>query len=505
MERMEFNNIVTPYSGHSGQAMYNQYYRNGANSFDTNEVGYVGNPNQGATVDVQSNMHCTRYTSRSFVAGTAYNVGGQFGDPGGSRSFKYVLYDNSGHLLAQSGVVTIASAQAPLDAGFTSYPTLAANTPYILCIFSNGGGTLPLMSGTGSPGDEIIDTTATWPTPNATLTRSSTGSHHYTLQVNTACDGTSPAETSPVDNPSTSNWPGNNSPTSTYRGYPCWHQPGRSALGTLSPMYGFNNYFSDNGSIINGGRNNGEVYSVNRSVCTDGVLNVGAAPCTPVYVSQHLQQEREWYSALDLKNQNGSQGTPTFDGTKGVGMGPLANRPSTCTPTTSTLAADSGKGGVGYWAVDQGSWNSGSMTYQIGGSGTSYSQGVLYTCDSTNHWSVNYTPYNYPHPLVSQMGFLAFTVQPVNVQSGSVMTSFTVSACLASGFPSCNVDTSKTDTITLTVIGCGSAESGTTSHALASGAYSFNAVTMTGSANSCTLQATATGYSSALSAAFNVR
>jgi hypothetical protein len=73
-------------------------------------------------------------------------------------------------------------------------------------------------------------------------------------------------------------------------------------------------------------------------------------------------------------NQNAS-----FNGTVGVGYGVLASRPSTCTT------------GVGYWATDQGSWN----TSGRGG------QGVLYKCTSTNTWTPYYTPYTYPHPLLT--------------------------------------------------------------------------------------------------------
>ena len=64
----------------------------------------------------------------------------------------------------------------------------------------------------------------------------------------------------------------------------------------------------------------------------------------------------------------------------GVGIGTLANRPTSCTA------------GVGYWATDQGNWNT---------SGNAFGQGVLYKCTSTNNWNSSYTPYTYPHPLVS--------------------------------------------------------------------------------------------------------
>jgi hypothetical protein len=65
--------------------------------------------------------------------------------------------------------------------------------------------------------------------------------------------------------------------------------------------------------------------------------------------------------------------------TCGIGFGTLADRPTSCTQ------------GVAYWATDQGSWN------QSGSGG----QGQLFKCTATNTWTVAYTPYAYPHPLVS--------------------------------------------------------------------------------------------------------
>jgi len=98
--------------------------------------------------------------------------------------------------------------------------------------------------------------------------------------------------------------------------------------------------------------------------------------------------------------------TPSFNGSLtcstapdcGTGSGTLAARPSTCTT------------GVAYWATDQGSWNT---------SGNGTGSGVLYVCTSTNTWTVYYTPYTYPHPLVTgaQLNALSPSCSP---SSGAV-------------------------------------------------------------------------------------
>lgn len=92
---------------------------------------------------------------------------------------------------------------------------------------------------------------------------------------------------------------------------------------------------------------------------------------------------RDWYSDNSLGTPR-PQTSPTspFNGTPsgliGMGFGTLARRPTSCTPR------------VGYWATDQGNWNT---------SSNSFGQGQLYVCTATNTWTLYYTPYTYPHPL----------------------------------------------------------------------------------------------------------
>ena len=96
-------------------------------------------------------------------------------------------------------------------------------------------------------------------------------------------------------------------------------------------------------------------------------------------------------------NASSTTGCTTFDATAGVGSGTLAARPSTCTA------------GVAYWATDQGNWN------QSGSGG----QGELFKCTATNTWTLFYTPYSYPHPLVS--GVSTPSVGPPTSLTGTVV------------------------------------------------------------------------------------
>lgn len=164
---------------------------------------------------------------------------------------------------------------------------------------------------------------------------------------------------------------GNRSPSSTYAGYPCWHQPGRDFYGKLNPIYAWGNFWTDT-----------------LALAPFALENYGG------YYGQHFKYDRDAYNAVSASQQ--SSPTTPFDGSTGMGFGTLENRPPTCKPTSDPL--DAGHGGVGYWAIDQGSWmktppSRGVWPQPVGSSGT------LYACTTANNWTVIYIPFQYPYPL----------------------------------------------------------------------------------------------------------
>jgi hypothetical protein len=84
----------------------------------------------------------------------------------------------------------------------------------------------------------------------------------------------------------------------------------------------------------------------------------------------------------------------SFNGSSGVGQGPLANRPATCTP------------GVAYWATDDGEWDSKNAG----------SDGQLYKCTAPNTWTAYYKPFAYPHPLQGGSSGIATLNPPTNLR-----------------------------------------------------------------------------------------
>jgi len=102
-------------------------------------------------------------------------------------------------------------------------------------------------------------------------------------------------------------------------------------------------------------------------------------------VGEQIIANRDYYTETQGQLAQ-TNATSPFNGSSSVGHGTLSNRPTTCTT------------GVAYWAVDQGSWNT-NNTPIPGTPGDT--QGQLYICSSTNNWSLYYTPYTYPHPLIT--------------------------------------------------------------------------------------------------------
>jgi hypothetical protein len=99
--------------------------------------------------------------------------------------------------------------------------------------------------------------------------------------------------------------------------------------------------------------------------------------------NNNIQANRDYFLQV-----GGVQTSPTspFSGANGTGWGTAANRPTTCTagPGGTAGVSPTGSYGVSYFATDA---NGG--------------QGELYVCTATNTWTGVYTPYCYPHPLVS--------------------------------------------------------------------------------------------------------
>jgi hypothetical protein len=144
---------------------------------------------------------------------------------------------------------------------------------------------------------------------------------------------------------------------SGFQGWPCRDQIGRSYdvsayTGTgpwptqpSTPAYSWNNTDQNGTTLFHFESYNG---------------------CARESMLQSLEN-RDWY------NQKTS-----FNGTVGVGRGPIGSRPSTCTP------------GVGYWATDVGEWNS---------TNGNAPDGQFYQCTEPDTWTLHYKPYLYPHPL----------------------------------------------------------------------------------------------------------
>jgi hypothetical protein len=89
----------------------------------------------------------------------------------------------------------------------------------------------------------------------------------------------------------------------------------------------------------------------------------------------------------DVYNENDSCAGSSCTG--GIGRG--TSLPSFCTPTPTNS-------GPYFFDTDAGTWNSPGVN---GTQDTADANGVLYKCSAPNTWTVFYTPFAYPHPVVS--------------------------------------------------------------------------------------------------------
>lgn len=171
--------------------------------------------------------------------------------------------------------------------------------------------------------------------------------------------GTTYANTGGSNSPNgPSNWDGNQDSS----GYPCINQIGRGAGDLIqgytpkvcdktSSQCANNNYM---GSWPNEALE--PVYEWNDTLSSGDVYVYANDPT--------IQKNRDFYTS-----------TVAFNGTSGVGSGLLSLRPSSC-----TAGPGGNTNGVAYWATDT---------------------NTLYVCNPTDTWTIYYTPYKYPHPLVT--------------------------------------------------------------------------------------------------------
>lgn len=186
-------------------------------------------------------------------------------------------------------------------------------------------------------------------------------------------------------------------------GVSCWGYCGNQFNGNTSPWDQNTSSATGYACLDQTGRGQGDILSgafPNKTNTRTGTAAQAQQALEPVYIwannvapaggidytdntNGRVVANRDYYPQA-----SGIQVSPTspFNGTVGTGWGTLANRPTTCTT------------GVGYFATDQGSWNT--STSNPFGAQQNGADGVLYVCTAPNTWTLYYTPYTYPHPLV---------------------------------------------------------------------------------------------------------
>lgn len=188
-----------------------------------------------------------------------------------------------------------------------------------------------------------------------------------------------------------SGWDGNQPTIAT--GYPCLDQVGRGQTAQVLNGQVFPNRLnSATGTIAWPQQLLEPAYLWNN--------NIGSAQYVRI-VDNVTNNNRDYYYDASSAN-SGCAGS--FNGSCGTGFGSLASRPTTCTPGSGGVYAASpggGSFGVAYWASDA---NSGA--------------GELYVCSALNVWNPIYSPYIYPHPLVSGGG-LGLTINFAGTGSGT--------------------------------------------------------------------------------------
>jgi hypothetical protein len=333
--------------------------------FNTCTSCYVGVANHGTESDGRPRGgRQIEYYGNTFVCGTGSSCGG--GNGVGIRSGIAYVFGNSFTVSNGSWFNGYLS--------FADYRTLQYFTPWGGCNGTgswddNGGtvyysGTIQGLSTSGETAT-ITDSTKSWSVSQLVPTGAPYAIHDVT--TNTGAQITANTSTTV----SASGWTGppNFNAGDSYqilRAMVCIDQPNRSG-----------------GTLLSGSTPSPTGW-VNESL--DPSYEWDDSGYSPVFgnVSSGAGQmiaNRDWYTDNSKgAPQAQTSSTSPFNGSSGVGFGTLANRPTNCTPH------------VAYWATDQGSWNA---------SGNSFGQGELFVCTATDTWTLQYTPYTYPHPLTN--------------------------------------------------------------------------------------------------------